>query len=131
VLKEGGFLTLLWNPRDLEASPLQKKIDRIVYEIAPDIRRRSSGAKGYTEHLEELLLKSGCFTRVVFMEAAHTERMTRERYLRVWRSVNDIQVQAGPERFAAIIEAIERETLGMDVIEVPYRTRAWFARRAD
>jgi SAM-dependent methyltransferase len=131
ILRPGGHLTLLWNPRDLEASEFQKKIDAMVHGIAPGIQRKSSGAKQYTEHLERLLTESGCFEGVVFMEAAHTEVMSRERYLGVWRSVNDIQAQAGPERFAEIMRAIERETQAMERIEVPYRTRAWFARRVD
>lgn len=131
ILRPGGCLTLLWNPRDLEASEFQKKIDAMVHQIAPGIKRQSSGAKQYTAHLEQLLVDSGCFAKVVFMEAAHTEVMTRERYLGVWRSVNDIQAQAGPERFAEIMKVIERETERMERIEVPYRTRAWFARRVD
>jgi SAM-dependent methyltransferase len=131
ILRPGGYLTLLWNPRDLEASAFQKKIDSMVHEMAPGMQRRSSGAKQYTEHLERTLGESGCFRDVVFMEAAHVEVMSRDRYLGAWRSVNDIQAQAGPERFAQIMAAIERETQGMERIEMPYRTRAWFARRVD
>ncbi len=131
ILRKGGFLTLLWNPRDLEASTFQQRIEALINEIAPGIQRKSSGAKQFTAHLDRLLVQSGCFDHVVFMEASHVEVMSRERYLGAWKSVNDIQVQAGPEKFREIMAAIERETETMQQVEVPYRTRAWFAQRVD
>ena len=57
--------------------------------------------------------------------------MSKERYIGAWRSVNDIQVQAGPERFASIISEIENKAKNLDEIEVPYKTRSWTVRRKD
>lgn len=125
VLKPGGFLTLLWNPRDLGASRLQQSIESKIQSLAPQIRRVSSGAEKYTGHLDGLLLSTGAFGRLLFMEAPHCVKMSRERFLGAWRSVNDIQAQAGPELFERIMAAIEAEIAGVETIEVPYRTRAW------
>ena len=36
---------------------------------------------------------------LVFMECNHEEVMAKERYMNIWRSVNDIQVQAGEDAF--------------------------------
>jgi hypothetical protein len=70
-------------------------------------------------------MSTGHFDRLVFLEAPHQELMTKERYLGAWRSVNDIQAQAGPERFAKILDAIAEEIRDLDVVAVPYKTRAW------
>jgi len=67
----------------------------------------------------------GHFENVIFMEAPHLEVMDKDRYLGAWRSVNDIQAQAGPERFARILQAIEDEIRTLDAVPVPYKTRAW------
>ena len=65
------------------------------------------------------------------MEHEHEEQMSVERYMGAWRSVNDIQVQAGPERFQAVLEAIEQRVAGMPMVPVPYKIRSWTARRCD
>jgi hypothetical protein len=45
--------------------------------------------------------------------------------MNTWKSVNDIQVQAGEEGFQRILKKIETIIQDMDEIEVPYRARAW------
>ena len=54
--------------------------------------------------------------------------MTIERYMNVWKSVNDIQVQAGEEGFQRILNRIQKRLAGMEEIMVPYRSRAWTVR---
>jgi ubiquinone/menaquinone biosynthesis C-methylase UbiE len=128
ILRPGGYLTVLWNPRDLERDSAQRHIDEIIRDIVPELKRRSSGAPSYTNDVEVLLQQGGWFGDVFFLEAAHVERMSRDRYLRVWQSVNDIQVQAGPDRWAQILKTIERKTEGDQHLTLHYRTRAWTAR---
>jgi SAM-dependent methyltransferase len=128
VLKPGGYFTALWNPRDLKRSELNRRIDFKIREIVADLRRISSGAPEYTENLEDLLLSGGKFGELIFVEAPHVEIFTTERYLGIWRSVNDIQAQAGPQRFAAIMDMISDEVACLDEIIIPYRTRAWTVR---
>jgi ubiquinone/menaquinone biosynthesis C-methylase UbiE len=131
VLQPGGFFTCMWNPRDLESSELHMRIERRIYEVAPQITRVSSGGKQYTLGLEQKLVSTGHFRDVVFVEAAHEVAMTKERYMGAWRSVNDIQAQAGPEGFARILAAIEAEIADLDEVVVPYRTRSWTVQRVD
>ena len=131
VLKPGGFFTALWNPRDLESSPLHMRLEEIVYEIAPEIKRVSSGSAKYRGDLHKDLISGGHFKDCLFVEANHEEVMTKERYLGAWRSVNDIQAQAGPERFEKMMAAIEAEISPLDEIVVPYKTRAWTVQRND
>ena len=68
---------------------------------------------------------------MVYLEGRHVIAMTPERYLGVWRSVNDLQVQLGPEKFQAFLAFVEQRITGLDVIEATYLTRAWSARRKD
>jgi ubiquinone/menaquinone biosynthesis C-methylase UbiE len=125
ILRPGGFFTALWNPRDLERSDLHSRIEALIHSIVPEINRVSSGSNRYTKGLEETLSSTGHFDNLVFVEAPHVEYMSKERYMGVWRSVNDIQAQAGPERFRRILQAIEMEIRDLDQVVVPYRTRAW------
>lgn len=53
------------------------------------------------------------------------ECMSPERYMGVWYSVNDIQVQAGPQQWQQVLAMIESEIDGLTEIVVPYTTRSW------
>jgi hypothetical protein len=50
--------------------------------------------------------------------------------LGVWRSVNDVQVQLGPDLFGQFLRYVEHKVEGLSSIETTYLTRAWTARRA-
>lgn len=129
VLKPSGFLTVLWNPRNIEKSDLHLKIEKRIHEIVPDIKRVSSGSSKYTADIEKILISTGHFKDVIFMEAEHEVIMSKERYLGAWESVNDIQAQAGEERWKKILDAIKEEIDQFDQIVVPYKTRAWTAQK--
>ena len=131
VIAPGGFFTALWNPRDIEKSEFHLRIEEKINALVPDLKRVSSGAKHYTEDMFDKLVSTNQFADPIFMEAPHQVVMSPERYLGAWRSVNDIQSQAGPERFQEIMRMIESEIKGLSQIIVPYRTRAWTARRID
>lgn len=125
ILVPGGFFTAIWNPRDVESSELHRQIENAVYEEVPGLKRVSSGKSLTTEEMTEKLLSGGYFKDILFVEAPHTELMTKERYMNTWKSVNDIQVQAGEEGFQRILAKIEKIICGYDEIEVPYRSRSW------
>lgn len=129
VLKEGGYFTAIWNPRDLSRSELHTRIEEKVKSLAPNVNRVSSGAAAFTTDLYSKLISTGNFADVVFVEAEHEVLMSKERYLGAWRSVNDIQAQAGAKVFEEIMKSIENEIKGMHEISVPYKTRSWTARR--
>ena len=129
ILRLGGALTVLWNPRDLDKSEWQVTLERDIKAMIPNFKRRSSGAKPYTVDLEGKLRSTGHFNGVSFLETAHQMVMTRARYLGVWMNVNDIRVQAGEERWRKILAMIEDRTKDMDEIVAHYKTRAWTAFR--
>lgn len=51
--------------------------------------------------------------------------MDKARYLGAWHSVNDIQAQAGESRWQEILSMIEDKIKDMDIIQIPYKIRAW------
>lgn len=131
VLRSGGRFTALWNPRLIEVNPLLVEIEAHLATLRPDIKRVSSGRSGITETLTERLWASPCFEDVVYLEGHHVIAMTPERYMGAWRSVNDLRVQLGPEKFDAFLAFVEHRVGALKVIEATYLTRAWSARRKD
>jgi ubiquinone/menaquinone biosynthesis C-methylase UbiE len=129
VLRAGGHFTALWNPRLIEVNPLLVEIEAHLDTLRPNIKRVSSGRSGITETLTERLWASPCFEDVVYLEGRHIIEMTPERYLGAWRSVNDLRVQLGPEKFDAFLDFVEKRIASQKVIEATYLTRAWSARR--
>ncbi len=131
VLRLGGRFTALWNPRLIEVNPMLVEIEAHLNTLRADIKRVSSGRSGITETLTDQLWASPVFEDVVYLEGCHVINMTPERYLGAWRSVNDLLVQLGPEKFAAFMAFVERRISGVSTIEATYWTRAWSARRKD
>lgn len=129
VLRPGGRFVALWNPRYLDDSPELLDIETHLKTLNPDIRRVSSGRSGITERLTQLLWASPLFGDVVYLEGRQHRTMTIEQYLGVWRSVNDLQVQLGQEKFARFLDYIRDRLKGRETIETTNLTRAWSARR--
>lgn len=125
IIKNKGMFTAIYNPRDIEKNELHQTIEKKIKEIVPDLNRVSSGASRNVSEIEKKLLSSPHFGKLFFCEASHIETMTKERYLGAWLSVNDIQVQAGRDRWEKILLMIEKEISSLNVLEVPYKTRAW------
>jgi len=128
VLRPGGRFCALWNPRLIEANPLLVQIEDDLKTLVPGLKRVSSGRSDFCESLYEKLSKTEGFSEVVYLEARHVERQTPERYMGLWRSVNDIRVQAGERLFDAFLAKIEERIAGLEHIEATYLTRAWVAR---
>jgi SAM-dependent methyltransferase len=131
ILKPGGYFLALWNTRDTEYSPLLKEIESKIHELIPDLNRVSSGASVFCDNLTDRLDESDSFIAATYLEGRHVERQTPERYLGLWKSVNDVRVQAGEEKFKVFLDFVESKTKGLSYIEARYKTRAWIARRAD
>jgi ubiquinone/menaquinone biosynthesis C-methylase UbiE len=130
ILRPGGFFVALWNPRLIETNPLLVEIEAEANRLKPDIRRVSSGRSGLTERLTEMLWAKPHFADVLYVEGRHTAKQTQEQYLGAWRSVNDLQVQLGPDLFEKFLTFVEAKIAGHAAIETTYLTRAWIARRA-
>jgi SAM-dependent methyltransferase len=129
LLRPGGRFSALWNPRLIEVNPLLVEIEDRLSSLKPNIKRVSSGRSGITETLGEQLWASPLFTDVVYLEGRHTVNMSKERYMGAWRSVNDLQVQLGPDSFKSFLKFVEQKIADHPAIEATYLTRAWSALR--
>lgn len=125
ILKPGGFFTAIWNPRDIQRSDIHMKIEDMIYKEVPNMKRVSSGSVMTTEIMVQKV--GNHFKDLMFMECMHDEVMSKERYMNIWRSVNDIRVQAGEEGFQRILQNIEDILKDDSEISVPYKSRAWTA----
>jgi len=128
LLKPGGYFCALWNTRAYELHPkLQLIEDHLKGKLtAPRI---SSGRSNFTETLLGKLSESFGMENCFYQESFHQEEMTVERYIRIWQSVNDVQVQLGKDEFRKFIEFIEKTFTGESVFYATYQTRAWVAQK--
>lgn len=131
LVRPGGLFMALWNPREVEANPLTAEIEAELGRLAPEITRVSSGRSGFCDALADRLRALPMVQDVLYMEARHVELQSPERYVGLWESVNDVRVQAGPERFAAFLDFVRSRVEGLPHIEAAYLTRAWLARLKD
>ena len=125
ILKPGGYFTAIWNPRDIDGNELHEKIEKMIEEEIPGLTRISSGSKKNIGDIESKLLSTKRFSNLIFVEGSHEVVMSKQRYIGVWKSVNDIQAQAGKEGFERIIYNIENIIAPYQEIVVPYKSRAW------
>ncbi len=99
------------------------KIEDMIYKEVPNMKRVSSGSVMTTEIMVQKV--GDHFKDLMFMECMHDELMSKERYMNIWRSVNDIRVQAGEDGFQKILRNIEEILKEHREISVPYKSRAW------
>jgi ubiquinone/menaquinone biosynthesis C-methylase UbiE len=130
ILRPGGAFVALWNARFIESNPLLVEIEAEITRLKPDVRRVSSGRSGIAERLTDMLSAKPRFIDVLYLEAKHTVEQTAQQYIGAWRSVNDLQVQLGPELFGQFLDFTEKHIAELTTIETTYVTRAWAARSA-
>ncbi|TBR80519.1 class I SAM-dependent methyltransferase [Campylobacter novaezeelandiae] len=128
ILTGGGYFTAIWNPRHIVKGSIFDEIETEIKNIVPELDRVSSGTQN-VKKWEEILVSTGDFTDCFFMECDYKEFWDKERYLGAWHSVNDIQAQAGEKRWKEILDMIEAKISHMQSIEIPYKIRAWTARK--
>lgn len=125
----GGYFTAIWNPRNIIEGSVFDEIEKEIKCIVPELTRVSSGSQN-AKKWEEVLISTGHFKDCFFMECDYVEIMDKSRYIGAWKSVNDIQSQAGEKRWKQILSMIESKIESLEKIEIPYKIRAWSVKRA-
>ncbi|ARJ56896.1 class I SAM-dependent methyltransferase [Campylobacter cuniculorum] len=126
---KNGYFTAIYNPRHIVEGTIFDEIEKEIKHIVPELTRVSSGTQNVKKY-EDVLISTGDFKDCFFMECDYTELWSKERYIGAWHSVNDIQAQAGEKRWKEILEMIESKISSMQNIEIPYKIRAWTAKKA-
>jgi len=131
VLRSGGCFAALWNPRYIENNPLLVEIESQLAKFkGSDIKRVSSGRSEFTETLHSRLENCGYFKEVVYLESRHNIDFSQEQYMGAWRSVNDLRVQLGVDKFQSFLDWVKQRISHHTVIKATYLTRAWVARKS-
>ncbi|MBN9542968.1 MAG: class I SAM-dependent methyltransferase [Alphaproteobacteria bacterium] len=129
ILKKDGCFVALWNPRVIEYNPLFIEIENYLNELNGNISRVSSGSSEFVDNLAKNFATLENFGDVLYLEGFHTQHFTKETYLGVWNSVNDIRHQLGEEKFEKFLNFINGLFPENEEIEVLYKTRAWIVRK--
>ena len=128
VLRPGGRFVALWNPRYLKDNQVLVEIENKISELCPNIKRVSSGSSDFVNNLTDRLNSCEDFEDLVYVEAKHSVNLTKEQYIGVWRSVNDLQYQMG-DKFSEFMSFISDKIDNLDFIKSTYLTRAWIVKR--
>ena len=131
ILKKTGFFTAVWNPRVIKKGTINYEVEKIIQSEIPEIKRISSGRIYEIDEMADILKSGNLFEDIVYCEASHIVEMTKERYLNIWKSVNDVRVQAGEERFARILLKIEQLLMQEQNLFIEYKTRSWTGRKKE
>jgi ubiquinone/menaquinone biosynthesis C-methylase UbiE len=125
ILKPGGVFVALWNPRIIKGNRELEDVESKLIELCPTLKRRSSGSSGMTQTLYDDLAYSSYFLEPVYLESKHSKRFSVDEYIGAWRSVNDVQVQLGKEKFEIFIDYIRNKFHASEGLDAQYLTRAW------
>jgi len=128
ILKDGGYVTLLWNPLVKDGDVIQEKIESIIQRNVSGFSRDFRNG----ENSREILLSSGYFDNVVEIRREHKRDMPVKDYLNAWRAANHLRTTAEKVRegiFEDILKEMEKCLGEREIIEVPYLTKAWTARK--
>lgn len=129
ILKSGGYFSAIWNPRNIEKNSVFYEIEEKIKEMIPNLSRVSSGTQN-AKNYYEILQSTGDFEQCFYMEIPYIEMMSKERYIGTWKSVNDIQAQAG-NKWIEILRMIENKVAKFDKLEAKYLIKAYIAKRYD
>ena len=115
-----GRLTVLWNNRDVAASPVLTFTRELIEDLVPGFD------EGYRDRdWWQVLTSTGHFRSPFELAVPHVVTMDAERYLNLWRSHNLLNAAAGPERMRGLLAEIAARLGDAERVDVPYLCRAW------
>lgn len=77
IVKPGGYFTAIWNPKHIEGNELHEKIEAMIADEIPGLKRVSSGGRKNIGDIEKKLLSTKYFVNL-FFEADHEVVMSKE-----------------------------------------------------
>ena len=126
VLVAGGRFTVLWNNRNVAASPVLTWTRELVEEAVPGFDEGYRGRDWW-----EVLTSTGHFTSPFALEVPHVVTMDAGRYLDLWRSHNRLNAAAGPRLMNELLARIEKKLGETPRVEIPYLCSVWTVKAAE
>jgi ubiquinone/menaquinone biosynthesis C-methylase UbiE len=120
ILVPDGYFACMWNHRDLN-DHLQNQIEEVIRQMIPDYNYGSR-----REDPTAIINESKLFGLVSYLEQNFTVRTPSKIFFEGWKSHATLERQAG-QKFASVLDRIQKLLVHYDVIDVPYSTRIWFA----
>jgi ubiquinone/menaquinone biosynthesis C-methylase UbiE len=125
ILIPNGWFACMWNHRDLD-DPIQQRIESIIKSSIPTY---SYGSR--REDPTNIINTSGHFSDTRSIKGSFVWKMPKSDVIVAWKSHATLKRQAGSDLvFNGIIQEIANhlDTLP-EIIDVPYTTRIYFARK--
>jgi ubiquinone/menaquinone biosynthesis C-methylase UbiE len=125
ILIPNGWFACMWNHRDLD-DPIQQRIESIIKSSIPTY---SYGSR--REDPTNIINTSGHFSDTRSIEGSFVWKMPKSDVIVAWKSHATLKRQAGSDLvFNGIIQEIANhlDTLP-EIVDVPYTTRIYFARK--
>jgi len=120
ILIPNGYFVCMWNHRDL-SDRLQNEIEEMIRQMIPDYNYGSR-----REDPTEIINESKLFGQVNNLEQNFKVEMPSNIFFDGWKSHATLARQAG-QKFASVLERIQKLLTPYEVIDVPYSTKIWFA----
>ncbi|WFU40194.1 class I SAM-dependent methyltransferase [Bradyrhizobium sp. CB82] len=121
ILRPGGFLTVLWNPRDLLVDAFQRSIDELVRASSTAISQTFTNA----EKAIEPIVASPYFVPFIYCDRVDWHEMSPETFMATWRSAHYVPSQIGRTAWLALLEEIRARVGSVRSLRTAWRTRAW------
>ncbi|WP_158237621.1 class I SAM-dependent methyltransferase [Bradyrhizobium forestalis] len=122
VLTPGGFFTPIWVMLDTEYDPTVQSIDHLLSETVPSFSRHSDVVLEFINNLGAAT--SDFSEHRIFLDSRHSEVMSKDRYLNMWRSRNDLQSALNAQEWDSAIQRISG-LLIEDRVVLKLRTYTW------
>jgi len=120
ILIPDGYFVCMWNHQDLN-DRLQNEIEQIIREMIPGYNYGSR-----REDPTAIIDENKLFGQVSYLEQNFKVEMPSNIFFEGWKSHATLERQAG-QKFASVLERIQKLLTPYEVIDVPYSTKIWFA----
>jgi ubiquinone/menaquinone biosynthesis C-methylase UbiE len=120
ILKPRGWMACMWNHRDLEDAT-QAAVEATISAAIPGYRYGTR-----REDPTPVIDASQLFAPVRHIVERFTVDVATDDYVAAWRSHATLGRQAG-DKFASIIDHIQKQVGNAPTLTVPFRTRLWYA----
>jgi ubiquinone/menaquinone biosynthesis C-methylase UbiE len=121
-IKPAGFVILAWNPRVTAKSFVENKIQKLLKNKYKIIKRYSSGKYIKKKNIIKIF-KNSSFKFLKYYSCVDKKRISINKYIGAWKSVNDVQVQLGQKKFFEFLHDVKKIIKNISYVDVYYENK--------